>query len=81
MGRLRHVTRPMERQGFSRMITADDGRTYSLPCAEYNATANLTSMQVLDVAQMAANTTGKKNSFIVTEAKSRAWSGLTITRN
>ena len=71
----------MERQGFSRLITADDGRTYQLPLAEYDGTANLTSMQVLGVAQNAANSTGKKNAVLVTEAKSRAWSGLPIGRN
>lgn len=68
----------MERQGFSRLITADDGRTYHLPWAEYDATANLSAMQVLGLAQQAANNTGKKNSVLVTEAKSRAWSGLPV---
>jgi hypothetical protein len=71
----------MERQGFSRLIRGDDGQTYQLPWAEYDAAANLTSMQVLAIAQSAANTTGKKNSVLVTEAKYRAWSGLSLARN
>ena len=71
----------MERQGFSRLIKGDDGHTYQLPWAEYDAAANLTSMQVLALAQSAANTTGKKNSVLVTEAKYRAWSGLSLARN
>jgi len=66
----------MQRQGFSRQITADDGRQYQMPWAEYNAAAALTSMQVLNIAQVAANGTGKKNAILVTEAKSRAWAGL-----
>ncbi len=70
----------MERQGFSRLITADDGRRYQLPLAEYDSTANLTSSRVLEIAQTAANSTGKRNSVLVTEAKSRAWSGLPIAR-
>jgi hypothetical protein len=71
----------MERQGFSRLIAGDDGRTYQLPWAEYDGTANLTSVQVLGAAQTAANSTGKKNSVLVTEAKNRAWSGLPVARN
>ena len=71
----------MAQQGFSRQITSDEGRTYQLPWAEYDGSGNLTSTQVLSIAQTAAATTGKKNSVLVTEAKSRAWSGLSITRN
>jgi hypothetical protein len=71
----------MERQGFSRLIASDDGRTFQLPWAEYNGTANLTSSEIRDIAQDVANTTGKKNSVLVTEANSRAWSGLSITRS
>lgn len=66
----------MERQGFSRQITSDTGNCYDMPWAEYNGTAALTSMQVLDAAQVAANSTGKKNAILVTEAASRAWRGL-----
>jgi hypothetical protein len=71
----------MERQGFYRLITAEDGQTYQLPWAEYNRTADLSSMQVLGVAQNAANSTAKKNAVLVTEAKSRAWSGLQTSSN
>ncbi len=71
----------MAQQGFSRLITGDDGRTYQLPWAEYDGAGNLTSMQVLGRAQNAANTTGKKNSILVTEATNRAWSGLPVARN
>ncbi len=69
----------MERQGFSRQITSDDGGCYHMPWAEYNGTAALTSIQVLDIAQVAANSTGKGNAILVTEAKSRAWRGLPKT--
>ena len=71
----------MERSGFSRQIKSDDGRTYDLPWAEYDAAANLTSIQVLNIAQSAAKTTGKINSILVTESRSRAWSGLPFSRN
>jgi len=71
----------MERQGFSRLIRGDDGRTYQLPWAEYDREANLTRMQILANAQSAANATGKKNSVLVTEAVNRAWSGLSLSRN
>ena len=66
----------MERQGFSRLIASDGGQKYYMPWAEYDATASLSSMQILNIAQAAANSTGKKNAVLVTEASSRAWSGL-----
>jgi hypothetical protein len=66
----------MEGQGFSRLISSDDGRRFHLPWAEYNGKGNLTSQQVLGIAQTAANTTGKANSILVTEANARAWAGL-----
>ena len=50
----------MAQQGFSRLIMADDGRTYQLPWAEYDGAGNLNSMQVLGIAQNAAASTGKK---------------------
>lgn len=71
----------MAQQGFSRLITGDDGRTYQLPWAEYDRAGNLTSMQVLGIAQNAAAATGKKNSVLVTEANNRTWSGLPVARN
>lgn len=66
----------MEKQGFSRLITADDGQTYHLPWAEYSGSGKLNSEQVRDIARTAANATGKNNAVLVTEAQTRAWVGL-----
>jgi hypothetical protein len=66
----------MERQGFTRLITSDEGRRYQMPWAEYNGVGSFTSMQVLNIAQAAASTTGKRHAVLVTEATSRAWVGL-----
>lgn len=66
----------MEQTGFSRLITGDNGQTYHLPWAEYYGTGNLTSAQVRDIARTAANTTGKSNAVLVTEAVGWAWIGL-----
>jgi hypothetical protein len=71
----------MTRHGFSRLITADDGSVYRLPWAEYDGSANLTSTEILGVAQTAANSTGKRNSVLVTEARSRTQSGLSLVRS
>jgi hypothetical protein len=68
----------MVERGFSRLITSDEGRTYELPWAEYDRFGKFTTMQVLGIAQTAAASTSKKNSVLVTEVKSRAWSGLPI---
>jgi hypothetical protein len=68
----------MERVGFSRFITSDDGITYHLPLAEYNRDGNLTRSQVLESAKTAANATGKKYAVLVSETSSRTWVGLTV---
>jgi hypothetical protein len=68
----------MEKKGLSRLIKADSGFTYHLPWAEYNGTGNLTCAQMRDIAQQAANQTGKRYAVLVTEAVSRAWSGLQV---
>jgi hypothetical protein len=70
----------MSQRGFSRLITSDDGRRYELPSAEFEGFVKLTTMQVLGVVQNAAAATGKRNSILVTEVKSRAWSGLSIVK-
>jgi Endoribonuclease GhoS len=69
----------MERAGFSRQITSDDGSIYQMPWAEYNGAGNLTSPQVRDIAKAAADTTGKQSAVLVTEAVSRAWIGLSAS--
>jgi hypothetical protein len=66
----------MEAKGFSRQITSDDGNTYQLPLAEYNGSGNLDSSRVRDIACDAANSTGKGNAVLVSEAPTRAWAGL-----
>jgi len=67
----------MEEKGFSREITSDDGRRFQMPWAEYNGTGNIASARVREVAQEAADSTGKHSAILVTEAVSRVWSGLT----
>jgi hypothetical protein len=66
----------MERRGFSRHISSDDGKTYKLPTAEYNRDANVTRDQVLEAAKAAATETGKTFAVLVTESDGRTWIGL-----
>jgi hypothetical protein len=66
----------MERRGFSRQITADDGRTFHLPTAEYDKGGNFTPQQVLDAAKAAASETRKTFGVLVTQSDSRIWYGL-----
>lgn len=68
-------------QGFSRHILGDNGLTYHMPWAEYDATSSLSSIQVLGIAQRVANSTGKRHAILVTESKSRAWSGLLVAKS
>jgi transcriptional regulator of NAD metabolism len=67
----------MEEEGFSRLITSNDGTVYHLPTAEYNRDASLTRQQVLDSAKKAAAKTKKEYGILVTESEGRKWIGLT----
>jgi hypothetical protein len=69
----------MEKAGFSRSITSDEGKVYHLPTAEYDRESGLTTAQVLEQAKAAANSTGKTNAVLVTEAVRRMWNGLAVT--
>jgi hypothetical protein len=66
----------MEAQGFSRLITSNDGASYHLPTAEYNRSGSLSRDDVLESAKTAAAKTGKKSAILVTESDGRTWSGL-----
>lgn len=66
----------MAAQGFSRTITADDGKRYWLPPAEYNYEAAATRAEVLAKAKAAASQVKTSFAVIVTEASARTWYGL-----
>jgi len=70
----------MEGKGFSRLIKADNGKTYHLPWAEYDGIGNLTNSQVRDIARAAANSIGRRNAVLVTESNGRSWVGLEEAR-
>jgi hypothetical protein len=66
----------MAKNGFSRTITASDGRTYQLPPAEYVLIGNYKLNDVLGWADSAALQTGKRDSVVVTEGTAMSWRGL-----
>ena len=66
----------MEAEGFSRTITTSSGKEYHLPTAEYSFKGEATTDEVLDAAKRAVKTTGKTSSILVTESRSRRFSGL-----
>lgn len=66
----------MSRVGFSRQITSDDGKVYNLPTAEYDKTANSTASEICTQVKAVANSTGKSNGVLVTQAGARSWNGL-----
>jgi hypothetical protein len=68
----------MERRGFSRLIKSDEGKTYHLPTAEYDAGGDVTCQQVLEYAKAAAAETGKSFEIFVTESAGRVWFGLKV---
>lgn len=66
----------MASRGFSRQITASDGKVYQMPWAEYNAETNQTYSAVLNIAVSAAQTTKREHAILVTESNGRTWYGL-----
>lgn len=60
----------MAKQGFSRKIESDQGDWYQLPTATYALTSSETRSQVFGRAKVAAESTKKAHSIIVTEGNS-----------
>lgn len=69
--------RAMQSEGFSKLITSDDGKTYHLPRGEYNISTNKDRSQVLDATKRAVAVTRQSGEILVTESAGRTWSGLT----
>ena len=67
----------MRQEGFSRLITSDDGITYHLPRAEYNISTSKSRSQVLEAVKRAVRSTGETAEILVTESKGRSWHNLT----
>ena len=67
----------MQKEGFSKLITSDGGKTYHLPRGEYNILTSKDRSQVLDAAKKAVDATGESAEILVTESAGRTWSGLT----
>ncbi len=67
----------MDRGGFSRTVTGDDGTVYRLPTAEYYYYGgSRTCEQARDSAKAAADSTGNSSAVIVADAKELQWVGL-----
>jgi hypothetical protein len=66
----------MRKEGFSRIITSDDGVSYHLPTAEYNLSEYVSRSEVLERAKRAARVTQKSASILVSESTGRTWHNL-----
>ena len=69
--------RAMQNEGFSKLITSDNGVAYYLPRGEYDLSTSKNYSQVLEVAKRAVQATGESAEILVTESLRRTWSGLT----
>ena len=63
----------MEAEGFSRLLTSDEGETYHLPTAEYNVETNNSTSAVLKSARSAAASTNLGYEVLVTKSAGRQW--------
>lgn len=70
----------MQKEGFSRHITSNQGIVYDLPTAEYWCEKDISCQEVRLLAQKAANTIGKKYAVITAECGAISWEGLNITQ-
>lgn len=68
--------REMNKEGFSKLITAEGGKVYYLPRGEYNISTNKDRSQVLEAAKRAVKGTGESGEILVTESSGRTWHGL-----
>jgi hypothetical protein len=64
----------MALKGFSHTVVADDGTTYNLPTAMYRIDSALSAPQVRELAQSAANVTGKISWVITIKSAGMSWS-------
>lgn len=63
-------------EGFTDIITSDDGISYKMPDGEYNISGSYTRSEVFEKAKRAAEKTNKEYAVLVTESKGRNWRGL-----
>lgn len=66
----------MERRGFSRTITSDDGTVYDLPSATYQRSSSYSRSNILSEAKAAANAVWNDNAVLVSETNGNTWNGL-----
>lgn len=66
----------MANQGFSDVITTDQGGKVKMPPGEYNYIGEVAKDEVLAKAERAATGTGKKYSVLVTQSAGRIWKNL-----
>jgi hypothetical protein len=69
--------RAMQNEGFSKLITPDEGKTCHLPRGEYNISTIKNRSEVLKATERAVQTTRQSAEILVTESLGRSWSGLT----
>lgn len=68
--------RVMQNEGFSKLITSDNGKIYHLPRGEYTISTNENRSQVLKATQRAVQETDESAEILVTESVGRTWDGL-----
>jgi hypothetical protein len=66
----------MSLAGFSRFITASDGKRYFLPNAEYCMHSSGNQQTILNFAQDSAGATGKRSTVLVSQVSSWISNGL-----
>jgi hypothetical protein len=62
-------------KGITDVITADDGKRYKMPPAEYNYVGNESIDAVYNAAVASAVGTGRNHAVLVSEAVRRKWMG------
>lgn len=63
----------MINEGFTKILISDDSGMFLLPQGEYNIDQKAVIKEIFQLAEKAANSTGKKNWILTSETINRMW--------
>lgn len=72
------LAKRLAQHGIIDVITADNGKRYKLPPAEYNFVGNATVQQVHDAVVAVAGALGRRFGVVINEVTNRSWQGLSF---
>ena len=72
----KQIHEDMRNEGFSKEISASNGRVFALPKGEYNFEGDVSIKDVLNIVKKVAEKSGRRFEVLVTQSNFRIWYGL-----